>query len=34
MNISDEVTVLRDGCVVASDIPITEIDEKDDSSYG
>ncbi|EEQ59898.1 putative AlsA ABC superfamily (atp_bind), allose transport protein (second module) [Clostridiales bacterium 1_7_47FAA] len=28
MNISDEVTVLRDGCVVASDIPITEIDEK------
>jgi len=28
MDISDEVTVLRDGHVVASDIPINEIDEK------
>lgn len=29
MDISDEVTVLRDGHVVASDIPISEIDEKE-----
>lgn len=29
MDISDEVTVLRDGHVVASDIPIDQIDEKE-----
>ncbi len=28
MEISDEVTVLRDGCAVAQDVPISEIDEK------